>query len=81
MEALEVGHHRAHHAAREAAADQERAHVRVVWIDPVAEEVVNELLCQCPDLHVCVHVEVLDCEAVGLEHLADGDHVRMDLAP
>ena len=81
MEALQVGHHRAHHTSRQTAAYKERTHMRVVRIDPIAEEVVDELLGKRTHFHICIHVQVLDLEAVGLEHLADGDHIRMDLAP
>ena len=81
MEALEVCHHRAHHTARKAATDKKRAHVGVVRIDPVAEEVVYELLSQRADFHVGIHVQVLDLEAVGFQHFADRDHIRMNLTP
>ena len=81
LEALEVGHHGPHHPARKAAADEQRGPLRIRRIDPVAEEIVYELLSQPPDLHICVHIDVLDQEAVRAEHLPDGDYVRMDLAP
>ena len=81
VEALEVGHHRAHHSARESAAHKEGTHVRVVRVNPVAEEFVNEFLGETAHFHVCVHVEILYEEAVGFHHLADGDYIRMDLAP
>ena len=42
LEAPEVGHHRAHHAARQPAAHQERGHLPVGRVDPVAEEIVDE---------------------------------------
>ena len=81
LEALEVGHHRAHHSARKAAAHEQRAHLGVGRVDPVAEEVVDKLLREAAHLHVCVHIQILHKESVGLQHLPDGDHVRMDLAP
>ena len=55
--------------------------MRVVRIDPIAEEIIYELLSKASYLHICVHVDVLDLKAVSLEHFTDGDNVRMDLAP
>ena len=81
MEALEVCHHRAHHTARKAATDKKRAHVGVVRIDPVTEEVIDELLRKSTNFHVGIHVQILDLEAVGFQHFADRDHIRMNLTP
>ena len=66
---------------RQAAAHQQGGHLGVGRKDPVAQEVVDELLREAADLHVGVHVDVLHQEAVGLHHLLHGNHVRMDLAP
>ena len=49
--------------------------------NPVSEEVVDELLGQCPGLHIGVHVDVLYKESGILEHCLDGDDIRMDLTP
>ena len=81
METFEVSHHRTHHSSRQTTADKKRTHMRIVRVDPISEEVIDELLGQGTHLHVCVHVQVLYREAVSLEHLTDGDHIRMDLAP
>ena len=81
MKAFEVGHHRAHHSARKTASDKKRTHVRVVRVDPVSEEVVNELLGQGANFHIGVHVQVLHLKSVRLQHFTYRDDIRMDLAP
>ena len=81
LESLQVGHHGTHHSSRESAPYEEGAHHLVGGVDPIAEEVVHELLGQAADFHVGVHVEVLDEEAVGFHHLPDGDYIGMDLTP
>ena len=55
--------------------------MRVVRVDPVAQEFVDELLCQCPHLHIRIHIQVLDLESVGFEHFSDSYDVWMDLSP
>ena len=81
MDALEVGHHGAHHAARQAAAHEQGGEVMVGRLDEVAQEVVDELLREGAGFHIGLHVDVLDLETGILEHGADGDHVGMDLTP
>ena len=81
LEALEVCHHGAHHTAGQAAAHQQGGHLGVGGVNPVAQEVVNELLRKAAHLHICVHVDVLHLEAIGLHHLLDGDDVGMHLTP
>ena len=49
--------------------------------NPVSEEIVDEFLGEPSDFHIGVHVQILDNEAVCLEHFPDGDHVRMNLSP
>ena len=80
-DAAEVGHHRSHHAARQTAGKQQRAHVLVLWVDEVAEPLIDELLGHGACLHVGVHVDVRNVEAGILQHALYGDDVRMDLAP
>ena len=81
VNASQICHHRAHHAARQSAAEQERGHVLVAWIDEVAEPVVDELLRQRTSLHICVHIQVSHLEALVLQHRLHGDDVRMHLTP
>lgn len=77
----EVGHHRAHHAARQAAAQEQRRHEFVAGVHEVAQEVVDELLCEFAGLHVGFHVYFGYVEAGVLEHALHGDDVRVHLAP
>ena len=51
LEVTKVGHHGAHHAARQAAAHQQGGHLGVGRKDPVAQEVVDELLREAALLH------------------------------
>ena len=81
VDALEVGHHGTHHAARKAAAHEQGGEVMVGRLDEVAQEVVDELLREGAGFHIGLHVDVLHLETGILEHGADGDHVGMDLAP
>ena len=50
-------------------------------VDPVAQEIVHELLGETAHFHIGIHVQVLYQEAVAAEHFADGDHIRVHLAP
>ena len=81
MEAFQVSHHGSHHTARQTAAYKQGTHMRVVRVDPVSEELVDEFLGQTADFHVCVHVQILHLEPVGFHHFADSDYVRMDFPP
>ena len=81
LNAAQVGHHRAHHAARQAAAEQQARHVLVGRIDEVAQPVVYELLRQRACLHIGIHVEVGHFEALVLQHRLYRDDVGMHLTP
>ena len=81
LEAFKVGHHGAHHAAGQAAAYQEGGHELVGRVNPVAQEIVHELLGKAAHFHIGVHVQVFHQEAVATQHFTDGNHVRMHLAP
>ena len=81
MEALQVGHHRSHHSSGKATAHEEGTRMRVIRIYPIAEELIYKLLCQASDLHVGIHIQVFDLEAICLEHFSYSDHIRMHLAP
>ena len=67
-DASEVGHHRAHHASGQSAAQQERRHVLVAGVDEVAQPLVDELLCERACLHVGAHVDVGHVEALVAQH-------------
>ena len=81
VHALQVGHHGAHHAARQAALQQEGRHVLVGRIHEVAQEVVDELLCHGACLHVGFHVDLRHLETGILQHGLHGDDIGMHLAP
>ena len=49
--------------------------------DIVAKEVVIHLLYLCANLHISLHVDVLDLETSILEHLLYGDDISMTCAP
>ena len=55
--------------------------MRIVRIDPISKEVINELLSQCTHFHIGIHIQVLYTEAVGTKHLPDSYHIRMHLTP
>ena len=55
--------------------------MRVIRVNPVAEKVIDERLCERTHLHVCVHIQILDCETIGTQHLAGRYHVRMHFSP
>ena len=81
VDALHVGHHGPHHASGQTAAEQQRCGDLVLGFDEEAEEVVHELLGEAAGLHVGVHVDVGDLEAVVAEHGLHGDDVGVDHAP
>ena len=81
MDAGEVGHHGAHHAARQSASEEEGGHVFVARVDEVAEPVVDELLGEGACAHVGVHIYFFHLEALVLQHRLHGDDVGMHLAP
>ena len=81
LEALEVCHHGAHHAAGQAAAYQKRRADVVVRLYEHAQEIVDESLGESSGLHIGVHVDVLYEESGILQHGLDRDNVRMNLAP
>ena len=78
---LEVRHQRAHHTARQTAADKQRGHLGVAGVDPIAEEVVDKRLRQAARLHIGFHIDVLYKEACVAEHRLDGDHIGMHHTP
>ena len=80
-DAAEVRHHRAHHATRQSAAEQERRHVLVARIDEVAEPVVDEFLRERAGFHVGVHVDVGHVESLVSQHRLHADDVGMHLSP
>ena len=81
MESLQVSHHRTHHSTWKSAAYKQRTHMGVIRIDPITKEIIDKLLRKRTHLHIGIHIEVLYLKAVSLEHLTDGDHIRMHLAP
>ena len=50
-------------------------------VDEVSQPVVDELLGEGTCLHVSVHIDFLDLEALVLQHGLYGDDVRMNLSP
>ena len=81
MHAFQVGHHRAHHSARQSALQQQRRHVLVARIHEVAQEVVDELLRQRAGFHVGLHVDVGHLESLVAQHGLHRDNVGMHLSP
>ena len=81
LDRTEVGHHRAHHAAGQTAAEQQARHVLVGGIDEAAQPVVNELLRQTASLHIRIHIDVCHLEALVLQHRLHGDDIGMHLTP
>ena len=81
MQTFEVSHQRAHHTARQTATNEQRCHLAVTRVDPVAEEVIDELLRQFACLHVGFHVDIFHQEACLAEHRLDGDHIRVHHTP
>ena len=81
LEAFKIGHHGAHHSSRKAAAYEQGRHKFVGRVNPISEEVIDELLSKTAHFHIGVHVQILNEEAVGTHHFTDGDNVRMNLAP
>ena len=72
---------RAHHAAGQSAAYQERGADVVVRLDEHAKEIIYESLGESSGLHIGVHIDVLHEESCILQHGLDRDNVRMNLAP
>ena len=78
---FKVGHERAHHATWQTWLDEERVVDMVEGWDIVAKEVVIHLLYLCANLHISLHVDVLDLETSILEHLLYGDDISMTRSP
>ena len=53
----------------------------IAGVDEVTEPVVDEFLGEGARLHVGVHIDFLDLEALVLQHGLNADDVRMYLAP
>ena len=81
LDGTEVGHHRAHHATRQATAEQKARHVLVGRIDEATQPVVNELLGQTASLHIGIHIDVCHLKALVLQHRLHADDVGMHLTP
>ena len=81
LDGAQVGHHRAHHATGQTAAEQQRRHVLVGRIDETAQPVVDKLLCQASRLHVCVHIDISHLEALVLQHRLHRDDVGVHFTP
>ena len=68
MHAGKVRHHAAHHSAGQSATKQQRTHQLVARIDEVTEPVVDKLLRERTCVHVGVHVDFGNLEALVLQH-------------
>ena len=81
VHAFEVRHKTSHHTARKTAAYQQGRHESVLRIDPITQEIIDELLRQAARLHIGLHIDVLYEEACVFEHGLNGDDIRMHLTP
>ena len=81
VHATEVGHHRPHHAARQTAADEQRAADFVLRVDIEAEEVVDKRLGEPTGFHIGVHVDIGHHETGIFQHGLHGDDIGMHHTP
>ena len=78
---FEVRHQTSHHTARQTAAYKQTRHQRILRINPITEEIIDELLRQATCLHIGLHIDVFDAEAGIFEHRLNSDHIGMHLTP
>ena len=81
VHALKVCHERTHHTTGQATAYEQRCHLGVTRIDPIAQEVVNKGLRQAACLHISIHIDVLNEEACITQHRLHGDDIGMHHTP
>ena len=81
VDTLQVGHHGAHHAAGQSATEQQRGGNLVLRLDEVAQEVVHELLSERTGLHVGVHINICNLEAVVAKHSLHRNDVGVNHTP
>ena len=81
MHTLQIGHERTHHTTWQATTHKQRSHLRVAWVNPITQEIINKLLCERTRLHIRLHIDILHEEARIFEHRLDGDHIRVNHTP